>query len=741
MSDIFISYSRRDGDFMATIHKRLADEGHDVWVDWEDIPPTADWWEEIQSAIEEAHVFAFIISPNSVRSEICRDEIQYAIDNNKRFIPLLYQEIEDVDAASVHPAIRSHNWIDFTDEAEHEDAFKKLISSFSTDPDYLRQHTRLLVRAKEWQTSQRQTSYLLKGAELRECQEWLAKSQTLEPRATELQYDYILTSQTTRTREQLRLATGVVIAVVTVAILGVFLLFQRQQIADSNILGTDTALEQQSTALALGTQIAVQNTRIAEVQNNATTIVQEANIQNTRSALQIQVTQLRGTIDAFETRGAVTVTDVPTETPAATVTSTSTPTPTHTLPPTWTATPEPTSDDRVENGEEATEGGIGAAGISTATLNPRIAATGTVQQEIYSTATQVALVSPTPLPTDTPPPTLTPPPTMPPPTPETQIQTITYVVQEGDFTVDIADRFGVTVQDIMETNGLSNPSLIFVGQQLEIPYQLGIETDDILHVVAETGEDTRNCGDITMPCRTITHAISITGGFAEIHLAPGVYTEQLTIVRDVALVGNGIENTILTGNFTNPIMTVNPDVNVIIVGMTITGGGGEWGGGITNYGDLALQNVKISGNVVNLAGAGVANFGTLIAGYLDFVDNYAPYFSDIYNAPGATIIADDTMTYAEETVLSGNTPPDSPFAIGTLVQVSTTGGDRLNIRPQPGTNANPATPLSNRTPLLIIGGPEQANGYRWWQVQTTTGTIGWVVDFDEDPTLRVIDRP
>ena len=44
-----------------------------------------------------------------------------------------------------------------------------------------------------------------------------------------------------------------------------------------------------------------------------------------------------------------------------------------------------------------------------------------------------------------------------------------YVVQRGDTLGSIAARFGVTVQSIINANGITNPNLIFVGQRLTIP--------------------------------------------------------------------------------------------------------------------------------------------------------------------------------------------------------------------------------------------------------------------------------
>lgn len=73
--------------------------------------------------------------------------------------------------------------------------------------------------------------------------------------------------------------------------------------------------------------------------------------------------------------------------------------------------------------------------------------------------TATATPTTTTTPTATPSPTATPAPTF-------QV----YVVQDNDTLLDIADRFGVTVDDIVAANGLSGPEeIINVGQELKIP--------------------------------------------------------------------------------------------------------------------------------------------------------------------------------------------------------------------------------------------------------------------------------
>ena len=45
----------------------------------------------------------------------------------------------------------------------------------------------------------------------------------------------------------------------------------------------------------------------------------------------------------------------------------------------------------------------------------------------------------------------------------------TYTVQRGDTVLSIARRFSVSADALMTANGLANPDLIRVGQQLQIP--------------------------------------------------------------------------------------------------------------------------------------------------------------------------------------------------------------------------------------------------------------------------------
>jgi hypothetical protein len=62
VADIFISYSRKDSAFVRKLEEALTEGKRDAWVDWQDIPPTAEWLKEIDSAIDAAQAVVFVIS-------------------------------------------------------------------------------------------------------------------------------------------------------------------------------------------------------------------------------------------------------------------------------------------------------------------------------------------------------------------------------------------------------------------------------------------------------------------------------------------------------------------------------------------------------------------------------------------------------------------------------------------------------------------------------------------------------
>lgn len=227
MTDVFISYSRRDKEFVQRLSERLKESSRDFWVDWEDIPPTVDWMKEIERGIETADAFAYVISPDSVRSEICTTELIHALENKKRLFPLLYREIEDQDdREKLHPAISSHNWIYFREHDDFDKGFQTLISALDTDYEHARAHTRLLIRAMEWANKDRDNSSLLRGNDLLEAESWIEQAAGKQPEPTEMHETYIAVSRRAATvRTRFAFTVGGFLALVSLLAVAIFVLF------------------------------------------------------------------------------------------------------------------------------------------------------------------------------------------------------------------------------------------------------------------------------------------------------------------------------------------------------------------------------------------------------------------------------------------------------------------------------------------------------------------------------------
>jgi WD40 repeat protein len=215
MADIFISYSRRDRDFVRKFHDALAKLNREAWIDWEDIPPTAEWLNEIYAGIEGTDNFVFVISPESISSATCQKEIAHASANNKRLIPILHRAVPDHDVPEVLGKI---NWIFFREADNFESAFASLIEALDTDLNWKRAHTRLLVRAKEWDREAKDGSFLLRGKDLEEAEQWVVQGAEKEPKPTALQTQYVVAGRRAATRRQ-RITLGAVTLALAVALI------------------------------------------------------------------------------------------------------------------------------------------------------------------------------------------------------------------------------------------------------------------------------------------------------------------------------------------------------------------------------------------------------------------------------------------------------------------------------------------------------------------------------------------
>jgi hypothetical protein len=88
-STFFISYSRVDSAFALQLVRDLKVRGVAVWMDQLDIPPGANWDEEIERALAQARVVLVILSQSSASSENVKNEISHALELKKQVVPIV----------------------------------------------------------------------------------------------------------------------------------------------------------------------------------------------------------------------------------------------------------------------------------------------------------------------------------------------------------------------------------------------------------------------------------------------------------------------------------------------------------------------------------------------------------------------------------------------------------------------------------------------------------------------------
>ncbi len=141
--------------------------------------------------------------------------------------------------------------------------------------------------------------------------------------------------------------------------------------------------------------------------------------------------------------------------------------------------------------------------------------------------------------------------------------------------------------------------------------------------VATTGSDTNSCSTVASPCGTINGAMTKAASGDTIKVALGTYLGSGIEVVDISnsLTLSGGWNSSYTSQTGRSIIDgqgvrrgiYTTGAPVLINSFTIQNGfdGGQ-GGGLYNYnGTLTLTNSVVAGNISNLMGGGISNFGTM----------------------------------------------------------------------------------------------------------------------------------
>ena len=89
--DIFISYSRRDQEFVTRLASDLDAQVAGVWFDQSAIQLGEKWHDEIMEGIRDCKAFILVLSPEAAESKYVREEVNKALELGKTIFPVIYR--------------------------------------------------------------------------------------------------------------------------------------------------------------------------------------------------------------------------------------------------------------------------------------------------------------------------------------------------------------------------------------------------------------------------------------------------------------------------------------------------------------------------------------------------------------------------------------------------------------------------------------------------------------------------
>jgi hypothetical protein len=121
----FVSYARADSAFALSLSADLKRAGANVWIDQIDLEPGKHWDSAIEEAVAKAPRMLLVLSPTSVISQNVRNEITFALEENKTIIPVLYQQ------CVIPLQLRRIHYIDF--RTDYAQGLTKLLNALGVE--------------------------------------------------------------------------------------------------------------------------------------------------------------------------------------------------------------------------------------------------------------------------------------------------------------------------------------------------------------------------------------------------------------------------------------------------------------------------------------------------------------------------------------------------------------------------------------------------------------------------------
>ncbi|AFY38534.1 putative Chase2 sensor protein [[Leptolyngbya] sp. PCC 7376] len=212
--NVFIISHARDLDFARKLNETLQVQGERTWFEGDRTELGDEYLSLATAGIERAENVVFVVSEVALTDTTVLNEIEIAAARSKRIVAVSYQEsgwalVEQLQGKTTAPeepnkpaaasplptALRNCYAVDFCEhDGDFVANFGNLYRLIKSHPDYVREHTQLLMRATNWEQTDRDDSSLLRAKEVVKAESWLVDAEKLSPPPAELHKTYIQAS-------------------------------------------------------------------------------------------------------------------------------------------------------------------------------------------------------------------------------------------------------------------------------------------------------------------------------------------------------------------------------------------------------------------------------------------------------------------------------------------------------------------------------------------------------------------
>ena len=128
-SYVFVAYAHKDAFRVFSEIKNLHNSGLRIWFDG-GIDPGVEWSDDIAKALLNSSMFVVFVTPNAVDSKNVKNEINFALNNNKKFLAIYLEETQlplglELRMGDIQAVLK---W-----RMSESNYLKKLISAFSNE--------------------------------------------------------------------------------------------------------------------------------------------------------------------------------------------------------------------------------------------------------------------------------------------------------------------------------------------------------------------------------------------------------------------------------------------------------------------------------------------------------------------------------------------------------------------------------------------------------------------------------